>query len=69
MDVLIFDLDNTLTDFMVAKENSIRAAVAAMIDAGLNPLNIPSEIRQVEQVPKLGSGKTDFAEAKRLVVP
>ena len=32
---VIFDLDNTLTDFMKAKENSIRAAVDAMIDVGL----------------------------------
>ena len=32
---VIFDLDNTLTDFMKAKESSIRAAVDAMIDAGL----------------------------------
>jgi putative hydrolase of the HAD superfamily len=32
---IIFDLDNTLTDFMLAKQNSIRAAIAAMIDAGL----------------------------------
>lgn len=41
----------------------------ALIDAGLNPLTIPAEIRPVEEVPKLGSGKTDFAGAKRLVVP
>ena len=33
--VITFDLDNTLTDFMLAKENSINAAVDAMIDAGL----------------------------------
>lgn len=32
---VIFDLDNTLTDFMKAKENSITAAVDAMIDVGL----------------------------------
>ncbi|MCB1182495.1 HAD-IA family hydrolase [bacterium] len=32
---VIFDLDNTLTDFMKAKEDAIRAAVEAMIDAGL----------------------------------
>jgi len=32
---VIFDLDNTLTDFMKAKEESIGAAVDAMIDAGL----------------------------------
>ena len=35
IDAVIFDLDNTLTDFMGAKENSIRAAAEAMVDAGL----------------------------------
>jgi len=33
---ILFDLDNTLTDFMVMKHRSIEAAVSAMIDAGLN---------------------------------
>ncbi len=32
---VIFDLDNTLTDFMRMKEAAVDAAVAAMIDAGL----------------------------------
>jgi len=40
----------------------------ALIGAGLNPLTIPAEIRPVEQVPKLGSGKTDFSGAKKLVL-
>lgn len=35
IDAVIFDLDNTLTDFMRAKERSIAEAVDAMIDAGL----------------------------------
>jgi putative hydrolase of the HAD superfamily len=35
VDAVIFDLDNTLTDFMKAKADAIRAAVDAMIDAGL----------------------------------
>jgi len=35
IEAVIFDLDNTLTDFMKAKEESIRAAAGAMIDAGL----------------------------------
>jgi len=35
IDAVIFDLDNTLTDFMKAKEDSIAAAVDAMIDVGL----------------------------------
>jgi HAD superfamily hydrolase (TIGR02253 family) len=33
---VIFDLDNTLTDFVGVKDNSIFAAVEAMIDAGLD---------------------------------
>lgn len=33
--VVIFDLDNTLTDFMRMKESAVDAAVDAMIDAGL----------------------------------
>ena len=40
----------------------------ALVDANLNPLAIPAEIRPVEAVPKLGSGKTDFAGAKRLAM-
>ncbi len=33
---VIFDLDNTIMDFMAMKENALTAAVKAMIDAGLN---------------------------------
>lgn len=33
---VIFDLDNTLVDFVAMKEAAIEAAVVAMIDAGLN---------------------------------
>ena len=33
--VVIFDLDNTLTDFMRMKESAVDGAVDAMIDAGL----------------------------------
>jgi len=32
---VIFDLDNTLTDFMLMKKESVKAAVVAMLDAGL----------------------------------
>jgi putative hydrolase of the HAD superfamily len=34
--LIIFDLDNTLTDFMRMKDEAINAAVRAMIDAGLD---------------------------------
>ncbi len=33
---IIFDLDNTLVDFMLMKRQAINAAISAMIDAGLN---------------------------------
>lgn len=36
---VIFDLDNTLVDFMKMKRNAIEAAIPAMIDAGLNISN------------------------------
>jgi putative hydrolase of the HAD superfamily len=32
---IVFDLDNTLTDFMKMKEDAIQAAIGGMIDAGL----------------------------------
>jgi len=34
--LIIFDLDNTLTDFVRMKDESIHSAIAAMIDAGLD---------------------------------
>lgn len=47
--VVIFDLDNTLTDFMRMKENAVDAAVQAMVDAGLRfpPEQIKNKIYQV----------------------
>jgi acyl-[acyl-carrier-protein]-phospholipid O-acyltransferase / long-chain-fatty-acid--[acyl-carrier-protein] ligase len=37
-----------------------------LLAAKINPLMIPAEIYLVPEVPKLGSGKTDFAAAKKL---
>jgi acyl-[acyl-carrier-protein]-phospholipid O-acyltransferase/long-chain-fatty-acid--[acyl-carrier-protein] ligase len=39
-----------------------------LLAAGMNPLSVPSEVLVVESIPKLGSGKTDFAAAKRLAL-
>jgi putative hydrolase of the HAD superfamily len=46
---VIFDLDNTLTDFMRMKENAVDAAVEAMVDAGLRfpPERIKDKIYEV----------------------
>ncbi len=47
--LIIFDLDNTLTDFIRMKDDSIAAAVTAMIDAGLDfsPERIRGEIFRI----------------------
>ena len=42
--LIIFDLDNTLTDFIKMKDVSIDASIHAMIDAGL--MFSPSLIRE-----------------------
>jgi putative hydrolase of the HAD superfamily len=46
---VVFDLDNTLVDFMKMKSQSIEAAISAMIDAGLNftPEEVKSDIEQI----------------------
>lgn len=47
--LVIFDLDNTLTDFMRMKESAVDAAVEAMVDAGLRypPERIKKKIYEV----------------------
>jgi len=39
-----------------------------LVEKGMNPLCIPSIIFDVEEVPKLGTGKSDFASAKKLAM-
>jgi HAD superfamily hydrolase (TIGR02253 family) len=48
---VIFDLDNTLVDFMAMKGKAVDAAVTAMIDAGLTlePSDVRSRIDQIYQ--------------------
>jgi putative hydrolase of the HAD superfamily len=47
--VVIFDLDNTLTDFMRMKESAVVAAVEGMVDAGLRfpPERIKEKVYEV----------------------
>ena len=39
----------------------------AMLGVNVNPLMIPADVIQVNGIPKLGSGKTDFMQAKAMV--
>lgn len=36
IDAVVFDLDNTLVDFMLMKRNAVEAGIRSMIDAGLS---------------------------------
>ena len=40
----------------------------AMLANGCNPLLLPAQILTLEQLPKLGSGKTDFSRAKQVAL-
>ncbi len=40
----------------------------AMLAHGCNPLLLPTQILMLEQLPKLGSGKTDFSRAKQVTL-
>jgi acyl-[acyl-carrier-protein]-phospholipid O-acyltransferase/long-chain-fatty-acid--[acyl-carrier-protein] ligase len=53
---------------LVAAELDPDGLRKTLIEEGINPLTIPAEIRPVEEVPKLGSGKTDFSGAKKLAL-
>ena len=55
--VLLTDLDIDLSDIR-----------SAMLENNSNPLLIPSDLVNVEALPKLGSGKTDFTQAKQLAL-
>ncbi|MFA5404212.1 MAG: TIGR02253 family HAD-type hydrolase [Ignavibacteria bacterium] len=46
---IIFDLDNTLVDFMLLKERAIEAAIHSMIDAGLK-LSAGEANRKIQEV-------------------
>ena len=47
---VIFDLDNTLVDFMAMKRQAIDAAINAMIDAGLNLSQEPQNMFAVAKL-------------------
>ncbi|MCV6603833.1 MAG: AMP-binding protein, partial [Porticoccaceae bacterium] len=51
---------------LLASEQGVDGVRQTLLDAGTNPLMVPASVHQVAEVPKLGSGKTDFAAAKVL---
>jgi acyl-[acyl-carrier-protein]-phospholipid O-acyltransferase/long-chain-fatty-acid--[acyl-carrier-protein] ligase len=53
---------------LVAGEIDAEGLRKRLLEAGMNPLSIPSDVIRVEAIPKLGSGKTDFGAVKRLAL-
>ena len=51
---------------VAAADLDTEALRRSLLTAGVNPLSIPAEVRRVDAIPKLGSGKTDFGGVKRL---
>lgn len=46
---IIFDLDNTLVDFMLMKKRAVEAAVYAMIDAGMD-ISFEEAVRKIKNI-------------------
>jgi acyl-[acyl-carrier-protein]-phospholipid O-acyltransferase / long-chain-fatty-acid--[acyl-carrier-protein] ligase len=44
----------------------LKSLKQAILEKGVNPLLIPAEIITVDSLPKLGSGKTDYVQAKKI---
>ncbi|MCK5917420.1 MAG: acyl-[ACP]--phospholipid O-acyltransferase [Cocleimonas sp.] len=53
---------------LIANEMTLRELKTHLLEAGVNPMMLPAKVINVEEVPKLGSGKTDFSSAKKVVL-
>jgi acyl-[acyl-carrier-protein]-phospholipid O-acyltransferase/long-chain-fatty-acid--[acyl-carrier-protein] ligase len=53
---------------MIAGERDEAEVRRKLVEGGMNALMVPAVIRCVDEVPKLGSGKTDFANARKLAL-
>ena len=53
---------------MISEEFQLEVIKKAMLSAECNPLMIPSALKVVSEIPKLGSGKTDFKKARQELI-
>lgn len=51
---------------LVEGNQDVQQLKQQLIEAGTHPLMLPTDIHQVEAIPVLGSGKTDFANSRKL---
>ena len=53
---------------LIANEMNAKEIKKKLIESEMNPLMIPAVFKNVNAVPKLGSGKTDFATSKKVAL-
>ena len=53
---------------LVASDITAKELKAILLKANINPMMLPAKVINVEEIPKLGSGKTDFSLAKKVVL-
>jgi acyl-[acyl-carrier-protein]-phospholipid O-acyltransferase/long-chain-fatty-acid--[acyl-carrier-protein] ligase len=53
---------------LIANKIKLKELKGRLLEAGVNPIMLPTKVINVEEVPKLGSGKTDFSLAKKVVL-
>ena len=53
---------------LIANEMTAKEIKTTLLDADMNPLMIPALFKNVNAIPKLGSGKTDFATSKKVAL-
>ncbi len=51
---------------LLAGDHDPKAMRRQLVESGMNPLMLPAVIHRMDEVPKLGSGKTDFATARQI---
>ncbi len=53
---------------LISNDMKLRELKTILLEAGVSPMMLPANVINMEEVPKLGSGKTDFALAKKVVL-
>jgi len=53
---------------LISNDMTLKDLKKILLAAGINPLMIPAKILNVEEIPKLGTGKTDFATSRKVVL-
>ncbi|RTZ64555.1 MAG: acyl-[ACP]--phospholipid O-acyltransferase [Aquificaceae bacterium] len=53
---------------LISNDMTLKELKHVLLAKDVNPLMIPAKVQNVEEIPKLGSGKTDFATSRKVVL-